>query len=449
MSRSNNEYGVYGEDNWAVNNNLSLTLGLRWDYESQMLDQSYVTPPNIVAALKGKTFHANGRDWTIPDSYFSTGTERKPSKDQIQPRLGFNYDLFGNSKSVAFGGWGRYYDRLYLNATLDERFRLQFPTYKIQFAAPGQPCGGTGQGLCWQPSYLTAAGLNNLIASGATLPEIFLMNNDTKPPYSNQWTLGFRQQLGTWLASASYNQVRGYRGFTWVSAVGTCCQALAPGYGNVIISDPAGGKKFWYDGQSISLDRPFAHNWGVHVVYTHSKAEQNGNDLFSLDLPTSAAYARHPVPGSEPNHIVGTGIFGIPWGMTFSTTVTLGTGPATVVTDLSKGFDLAGHEATGVFNRAVYPGDNNCAGCPSGKTLGFGYRSFDLRLEKGFALGATNLAVIGEVFNLTNAANYGCLNNFVPPTNDVNYNNAIKNLGMPNCVVGLGRREQIGLRYNF
>src|SRR5204863_3083997 len=56
LALSNNEYGLYGQDNWSVNNNLTVNLGLRWDYESHMLDENYVTPPNIVAALKGKTF---------------------------------------------------------------------------------------------------------------------------------------------------------------------------------------------------------------------------------------------------------------------------------------------------------------------------------------------------------------------------------------------------------
>ncbi len=56
LAVTNNEYGVYGQDNWRVNDHLQLNLGLRWDYESHMLDENFVTPANIVAALKGKTF---------------------------------------------------------------------------------------------------------------------------------------------------------------------------------------------------------------------------------------------------------------------------------------------------------------------------------------------------------------------------------------------------------
>jgi hypothetical protein len=423
---SNNEYGIYGQDSWAVNPRLTLNLGLRWDYESHMLDENYVTPANIVTALKGKTFPFDGRTISIPDEYFSTGNERKPYKNEYQPRLGFAYDIGANGKSVVFGGWGKYYDRLFLNATLDERFRQQFPVYRFAFSSDGHL--GT---IKWQDSYGTAAGLQTLIAQGQTHPEIYLLSNNTKPPYSTQYNIGFRQAIGDWLGSASYNAVRGKRGITYVAASGTCCGAFAPGYNAVIINDPV-GKSFWYDAESITLDRPFTNqtHWGARFTYTHAKSEQNGNDLFSLDLPSAAAYARHPVPGSEPNHFNATGIFGIPWDMRFSTSVTYGTGGATPITDFSKGFSLPGRLQTGVKRGAVYP-DN-------------GYRNVDFRLTKDFsAVRGTTVSVIAEVFNAFNFTNYGCLNDFVGDNNDRS------TLGNPNCVVSLGRREQLGLRLKF
>src|SRR5438105_5983299 len=78
LQLSNREYGIYGQDNWIVNSNLTLNLGLRWDYESHMLDENYVTPAFVVTGLKGKSFQFDGRTITIPDEYFSTGSERKP-----------------------------------------------------------------------------------------------------------------------------------------------------------------------------------------------------------------------------------------------------------------------------------------------------------------------------------------------------------------------------------
>ena len=417
LSANNQEYGVYGQDTWTVNSRLTINLGLRYDYETHQLDDSYVTPANIVAGLTGK----------VDSSYFSNGNNRSQYTNQLQPRLGFSYDMRGDGKSILFGGAGRYYDRLFLNATLDERFRLQYPVYRIEFSPDGRP--GTIQ---WNPSYLTPAGLHALIASGQTSPEIYLLNNNTKPPYANQWNLGVRQAFGNWTGSLSYNGVRGYHGFTWLSASGICCAALVPGFGNVIISDPE-GKRYWYDGIFLTLDRPFVNNWSVHVAYTHADAKQTGNDLFSLDYPSAAAYGKHDVPGSEKDRIVANAIFGLPWEMTFSTTVTLGSGAAFNVLDFSQGFDLAARLQTRPFDRTIYPE----------KTWGFADRSVDFHLEKDFRImGNVSVGIVGEIFNAFNWPSYGCLDNFIGPGGNSNFGN-------PSCVINLPRREQVGLKINF
>jgi outer membrane receptor protein involved in Fe transport len=417
LSANNQEYGVYGQDTWTVNPRLTINLGLRWDYETNQLDDSYVTPANIVAGLTGK----------VDPSYFSNGHNRSQYKNELQPRIGFSYDLTGQGKTILFGGAGRYFDRLFLNATLDERYRLQFPVYQIEFSPDGRP--GTIQ---WNPAYLTPAGLHALVASGQTSPEIYLLNNNTKPPYSNQWNLGVRQAFGNWLTSLSYDGVRGYHGFTWLSATGICCSALVPGYGNVIISDPE-GKRYWYDGIFFSVDRPFVNNWSFHLAYTYADAKQTGNDLFSLDYPSAAAYGKHDVPGSEKNRIVANGIFGLPWDMRFSTTITLGSGAAFNVLDFSQGFDLPAREQTRPFDRTIYPP----------KTWGFADRSVDFHLEKDVKFaGNFSVGVVGEVFNAFNWASYGCLDNFIGPGGNSNFGN-------PGCVINLGRREQVGLKINF
>ncbi|HKO55589.1 MAG TPA: TonB-dependent receptor [Thermoanaerobaculia bacterium] len=423
FNTSNREYGIYGQDNWTINDRLTVNLGLRWDYETDMIDAGYVTPANIAAGLAGK----------VDPSYFSSGDDRESYKGEIQPRLGFSYDLTGNGRAVLFGGAGRYYDRLFLNATLDERFRLQFPVYRIEFAAPGRT-PNPGQ-VVWDPKYLTKAGLDQLIATGVTKPEIFLLNNDTKPPYSNQFNLGVRGIWSGWQGSLSYNMVRGYRGFTWLSATGLCCSELVSGFGNVLISDPA-GKRYWYDGIYLTLDRPYTSqtNWGARVSYTHSDAKQTGNDEFSLDFPSAAAYPKHTVPGTEPNHLVAVGIVGLPWDTRLSTTITLGSGGAANFLDFHLGFSLQNRIDSNAYAGTLYPQ----------KTNGFGYQSLDFRLEKVFNVGRFGLGVIGEIFNATNANNYGCTNNFLGPDPQGN-----PDLGNPGCVVSLGRREQLGLRVRF
>ncbi|MDP9121837.1 MAG: TonB-dependent receptor [Acidobacteriota bacterium] len=421
LQTNNHEYGTYLQDTWAVNPRLTVNLGLRWDYESNQIDSGYVTPAGIAAALAGK----------VDSGYFSNGSQRSPYKSEFQPRLGLSYDLRGDSKSVVFGGFGRYYDRLFLNATLDERYRLQFPVYRIEFSPDGRVRDGAPT-IPWDPKYLTPAGLAALIAQGKTNPEIYLLNNGTKPPYSNQWNVGFRQALGSWLGSVSYNGVRGYRGFTWLSASGLCCAALVPGFGNVIISDPA-GKKYSYNALFLTLDRPYTSRWGAHLAWTHAKATQNGNDLFSLDYPSAAAYPTHEVPDTERDRIVANTTLGLPWDLRFATSLAFGTGAATNVLDFSQGFDLAARLRTHPFQRSIRP--------PT--TWGFASRTIDFRLEKDIrAFNSVSVGLIGELFNAFNWASYGCLNNFIPPEGNPTF-------GQATCVTNLGRREQVGLRVSF
>ncbi|MEO8505509.1 MAG: TonB-dependent receptor [Acidobacteriota bacterium] len=414
---SNSQYGLYGQDTWLVDSHLTLTLGLRWDYESDQFDAGYVTPAAIATGLAGK----------VDPSYISNGHNRSQFTGAIQPRLGFSYDAKGDGRSVIFGGLGRYYDRLFLSATLDERFRLGFPVYRIAFSPDGRP--GTIQ---WNDSYLTKAGLDELIANGTANPEIYLLNNNTKPPYSDQWSLGFRQQLGDWLGSLSYSNSRGHHGFTWLSATGLCCSSLVPGYGNVILSDPR-GKEYWYEGLFLTLDRPFKGKWGARFAWTHAKAEQNGNDLFSLDYPSASQYPRRAVPGSEKDRIVATGMVALPWDLRLSTNISLGTGGATDVLDFSQGFDLPARQQTHPFGRSIYPQ----------KSGGFADRTVDFRLQKDFRIHDDwTIGVTGEIFNAFNWATYGCLNNFIPPGGNPTF-------GQASCTTNLPRRYQVGARVSF
>jgi len=417
LSDSNREYGLYGQDNWVVNPHLNLNLGLRWDYESNMLNKDFVTPAAIVAGLTGR----------VDSSYFSTGDNRPGYKKAIQPRLGFSYDIFADSKSVVFGGAGRYYDRLFYNATFDERFRRQFSVFTFRFSADGLPRDNNPT-IKWDPKYLTPAGLAELVAiSGG---EVYMLSNKTQPQHSDQWNIGYRQALGTWQGAVSYNSVRSSHGFSWQWAGGQCC-LTAPGYGATLISEDA--KRTWYDGIYLTLDRPYTSQarWGAHVAYTHGKATQNGGiDTFGLDYPTVEDFPRYITPGTERDRIVASGIFGLPFDVRFSTLINLGSGAAREMHDFSRGF---GPGQGRPFGGTLYPE----------KTNGFADRSVDFRLEKRFnVVRGTSVGLIGEVFNAFNFHNYGCLNNFLPPEGN-------PTLGQPTCVINLGRRFQVGLRFDI
>ena len=101
---------MYLQDDWRTTSRLTLNLGIRWDYVSGMpIDQD--TNPNFVALqAAGRTGRFAG---TALEDFGKTPAS---DKNNIQPRIGFAYDLRGDGRDVIRGGWGIYTDFAYTGA---------------------------------------------------------------------------------------------------------------------------------------------------------------------------------------------------------------------------------------------------------------------------------------------------------------------------------------------
>lgn len=158
-------------------------------------------------------------------------------------------------------------------------------------------------------------------------PQVFLVANDTKPPVSDQFSAGVRQQFGTmWGVSASYAGSRSKNGYTYIWNNFPCCVHPAPDFAEVLISDAS--KRGWYDAFLLSVNKAYTGSspWGMTLAYTYGKARGTGGDLFSLDYINVNAYPKHPTQFDERHRIVVSGIVGLPWEFKLSTLLTLGTG---------------------------------------------------------------------------------------------------------------------------
>jgi hypothetical protein len=334
---------------------------------------------------------------------------------------------------VAFAGYGRYYDRVFYNAGLDERFRLQYAVRTFQFSLDGAPRNGQPT-IIWDPSYQSQAGLDGLIAAGiAPTPEVFLIDNNTKPPMSDQFNVGLRSSVKGILLSGNYAGIRGRNFLTFLFGNrrpdGTCCQTIPGVFTNILVSDT--GRKNWFDALYLTAERPFDSRWGFRVTYTLGWAEAIGGDLFSLDYRTVEDYPRHPSATDERHRLVFTGIVGLPAGFILSTFTTLASGLGYNIVDNSLG--------SGIDQRRVLL----FAGRPPET---FNYKSMDLRVEKIFSFAHQQQASIAfEAFNIFNATNFGCYNGNIPVLPATN-----PNFGTPSCTIdNTSRRLQFGVRYAF
>ena len=422
LDADNWQVGIFVQDDWSPTRRLTIDGGIRWDYESNQLNNDYVTPPNVVAAVQS----------FVPANYFTEGDDRPAFTTGFQPRLGVSYDLSGTGRTFAFAGYGRYYDRVLYNSGLDERFRQQFAVRTFRFSATGAPRDGQPT-LVWDPSYLSQAGLEGIIATGRSgNPEVFLIDNETKPPVSDQFTVGVRHAFGSLLASVAYAGARSRNGLTFVfgnrNPNGECCFAI-PGFSNVLLSSDE--KKSWYDAMFLTLDKPFTaqSRWGAQLTYTLGRAEEIGGDLFSLDYITVAAYPRHPTATDERHRIVATGLYQLPADFRMSAFVQLASGVGYTIEDFSQGF--------GINQKRILL----YTGRPEGT---FNYKSVDLRLDKAFRFGARQaFELSAQVFNLFNWDNYTGYQQFVPPLPETN-----PNFGQPTRE-DPKRRLQFGVAYRF
>jgi outer membrane receptor protein involved in Fe transport len=456
---SNTQAGLYLQDDWQILGNLTLNLGVRWDYESNMINNDYRTPPELAAGLEGacRTYDqpvGGQTTWCLRDfvdlsRYTTDGNDREAYYGMIQPRLGFAWDVGGNAKTVVFGGWGKYYDRVILNDIFDEQYRQQYKVYSFCFSEDGSPAPNCGvPALAWRPEYLSAEALRGLVASGqAPGPEVYLVSNDMRPPRSDQWTLGVRRQFGNWLTALSYAGVRGYNNLMYFFAdlpPGTAFNdrfgnnVQVPGYARVFLTSTA--RRTWYDGFYLNLDRPITDRWGFNLAYTYAEAEQTGTDnpgegiaFGAFDYLDSNSLYRFPGTNDERHRLVMSGTVLLPANFQVSSIITLGSGlPFTIFDDSTAPFTVRWNEGRPEKHDFIIPD-------------AWAYRSVDLRLEWQAPVIAdqVRISLIGEGFNIFNYDNGACFEASVPRLPATN-----PRLGEPNCQINT-RRLQAGVRVEF
>ncbi len=428
------QYGLYVQDDWAVNDKLTLNLGVRWDYERNPSYLNYVTPANVVAALNGPNPDPNappGQTYAQAlalgginiNDYISTGHNRKAQKGEWQPRLGFSYDINGDEAHVVHGGAGRAYDRNLYDYLQLEQTKAALPAFTVFFRDPvtgqchnnGQPC------VDFDPKYLN--GLQNLqalVSASNTGKEVDLINNHLRAPRSDQFSLGIRNKLGDWNTDVTVAHIRYKDGFAFTlgnrypdgaffHSGGQPWGDGVPGFGPLILG--GNGIENRTTQVLLSAEKPYTKDshWGATLAYTYNHATQNRdiNEHYSFDEATLKQYPFITSNAVPKHRFVAAGSVDGPWDTIFSGKLTLAT-PTPINT-------FACYVAGGTY----FPTGSPCtpyAVTPGGQRFwfggkAFGYRSVDLQITKNFDLTAgTSLWVRVDFLNVFNFKNYTDVN---------------------------------------
>jgi Carboxypeptidase regulatory-like domain len=194
-------YYVFGQDTYKVTPRLSLSYGLRYEYNSPQQDPHN----NIIGYFPGAqstVFPDAPPDVLYPGD---PGTPNPgmvyPDRNNFAPRFAFAYDALGNGKLILRGGFGIFYD--IEDGALNLQFGGQPPFGAIVNTNPTPASyGGLADGTNVMADPFTPFGLvnpypthNKIVGFGVPkIPFAYVVSPHFRTPYSENINLGYQYQ---------------------------------------------------------------------------------------------------------------------------------------------------------------------------------------------------------------------------------------------------------------
>ena len=210
---------VFGQDEWHVAHNLTLTYGLRYEYSTPKSDTKGRTYSVIPGAPQSTVFPGAPLGLLFPGDQGAPSGANFPDKTNFAPRFGFAWQPFHDGKTSVRGGWGMFYDVLkaednfqfngqvpFASAAFIGNFQPAGPATTSGFAFQSDPFGSTGnpnpfgQSLNHNVNFANTFGTFTSNGTGATIVDPHL-----RTPYTYQYNLSIEHQLSNKLvARAAY-----------------------------------------------------------------------------------------------------------------------------------------------------------------------------------------------------------------------------------------------------
>jgi outer membrane receptor protein involved in Fe transport len=439
------QLGFYFQDDWRTSQRLTLSLGLRWDKDFNMIGGSDIQ--------KSRTY----LDLRTVDSPISNPYVSSIAKDDnldFSPRVGFAYDLSGKGNHVLRGGYGLYYGNVFQNIPLFMEQMSNATVFQtvLSLSSPSDPVPGTGETLgewVYDPNNLPTIPPPSTQLASRSVGR--LMDPHYRNPVDQEFNLGY-----TWAVNPStafeveYTHVLGLHGNKTMNRDqkipidGVLTRPLDAAYAASSISDrvPASVRvdssigREHYDGINFSFKERMNARFQLQANYTLAWAYgygTGGGSFRNYPKLTTAPFASWewgPSPNDERHHITVAGVIDLPKGFEIAPILQYGSARPFDLTNASNTLNTGGGTAVGVVvptadpkNYFAYATDNtsaqNCfygingvsASCTIAKydpLRGDPFFELDTRLGKTFKFGEkASVQLIAEAFNLTNRANYG------------------------------------------
>jgi outer membrane receptor protein involved in Fe transport len=323
-----NDLGLYFQDDWRIKDNLTVNLGLRWDFYQQasnLLHSESIAQQTGPNPLWSTTLPLSQTTVPLlPNHYHNFG-----------PVVGFAWTpkilpaLLGNNQTVIRGGFRIAYDFAYYNLATNVEGSAPFTNLATIPNAAGTGAAGL-------PSVSTIDGSNVASALFPLAPKgnpgvatELQFGNNFRNPYSQQWNLGVQRQIGGKMAAeVRYVGNHTLGNFQEVNGNPDILPLVSAGFGNLIPggltpctntalpgaqgTDTAGNPVGYancnfsrviqytntgysiYDGLQTQLRVQNWHGFTGEVGYTYSRTIDNASEAFSTAGGTVFALAQNP-----------------------------------------------------------------------------------------------------------------------------------------------------------
>jgi len=337
-------YGAFAQDDWRIAKNLTLSMGLRWDYESPVTERNNQMnagfDPAATSPLQVPGYNlTGGLLFTGPNNHMPYQRDL----NNVQPRAGIAWTI--NSKTVMRAGYGLSYLATFTPAG-NQGFSTSTPYVATQ--------GGT--------VFLSGNSLSNPYPTGILMPtgnslglstflgqSISFVDRNRVIPKVQEFSLGVQRELG-WrtvlevsyvgsrsssldvsqqiddvtlaqllqygatLTSSKTNPFAGLLPGTGINGATTTLQQLLRPYpqftGITENNIPIG--KSWYNAGTVGITKRISAGLSLQVSYTESKWMDATNYLNNQDLITTRPEATLN-PQDTPQRLMVSGNWALPF----------------------------------------------------------------------------------------------------------------------------------------
>jgi hypothetical protein len=412
VDRDMNVYAFFIQDNWRIKPNFTLNLGLRYDVET--------LAPHL------KNTNQEGRI-NLPGK---TDTNYRTDTNNFGPRLGFAWDITNDQKTVIRGGFGIFYDQIFLN--------IQGNVYR--FGVVPRTTDTTIERPCYPDPNVVIPGVCGGTAVAGVSRSPTISTGDEVSPNARQLSIGVTREISRDMAvSADVLHIRTHnwpvsidlnpRCTLTASLEGECSgpiglDASRPDPRWLALTNYATIGDRWHKALLLSVKKRFSSKYQMQVSYTLAKTEDTAADAFNPPQSYFHPEREKALAFEDQRHrLVVSGSWQLPWSIQVGGIITysngrpfeilMGTdwnGNGNASQDRPNSLPTAQNIDQGTADTRPYnPQGPRLLGADGtlGRNAGVGPNFFtvDLRVSRFIRFGNRSVEVLAEFFNLSNRVN--------------------------------------------